>query len=56
MSKYRTLTNRELLHFAQHDPRYQQDPLFTELAVRLASMPVRYDEEIRATPELIDVR
>ena len=61
MKSFRTLSNTELLRFAEQDPRYQADPLFTELAVRVAGAspsarrPADYTHDSPA-PELVDVR
>lgn len=32
---YRTLSDAELVQWAQNDLRFQQDPLFTELVLRV---------------------
>lgn len=33
--RYGTLSNSELVRFAEQDPRYRTDPMFTELVDRL---------------------
>ena len=38
---YRMLTNVELLRFAEQDPRYQFDALYTECVIRLRATNAR---------------
>ena len=62
LSNLRTLTNQELQLEAERDPRYNVDPMFTELALRLTL--VRKDGwpsdnarwERYGEPALIDAR
>ena len=55
---YRTLTNAELLVTAQHDSRYEADPLYTELVERLRGVRgtgARVKDNVDA-PCLVDAR
>jgi hypothetical protein len=49
----KSLTDRELATWAQLDARYQVDPLYTELALRVARHPFNAP---RSHAEPIDVR
>jgi hypothetical protein len=56
LSNLRTLTNQELQLEAERDPRFNVDPMFTELALRvwLTDHSTRYERF--AKPALIDAR
>lgn len=52
---YRTLTNKELVRFAEQDSRYEVDALYTELVERVRSTDIsirtRGDDLIIEDPE-----
>lgn len=62
MALYRSMTNKELAVWAEQDPRFGQDALFTELTVRVRdtnSDVLRKggkDGGDNSKPEVIDVR
>ena len=61
--RYGTLSNAELLRFAEQDARYGTDPLFTELVARVGGAPrgnaantLRGESDHRVQPLLTDAR